>query len=210
MRTWDMSDPKAALMTRKRDAIVDAALTAFLRDGYEGSSVNRIAEEAGVSIKTLYRHFESKDDLFVAVIRAACAAAMDAPEPAWLGLAPLEGLAQAASEHLPFVLEPEQLALYRVVTHESAKFPQLGLRYREHIIGERVERLCRFFASWPEPLRSRIGDPTEVARAFIALAEADYVTGALLGATTPGVEELRAHAVRAARRMMVIINADLA
>jgi Bacterial regulatory proteins, tetR family len=34
----------------------------------DGSSVNRIAEDAGVSIKTLYRHFDNKDDLFVAVI----------------------------------------------------------------------------------------------------------------------------------------------
>ena len=52
--------------------IVDAALRAFLENGYAESSGNRIAEEAGVLIKTLYRHFESKDALFSALMEAAC------------------------------------------------------------------------------------------------------------------------------------------
>jgi Bacterial regulatory proteins, tetR family len=38
-------------VARKRDVIIKATLAAFLRDGYAGSSMNRIAEEAGVSIK---------------------------------------------------------------------------------------------------------------------------------------------------------------
>src|SRR3546814_12752228 len=53
------------------------------------SSVNRIAAEAGVSIKTLYRHFDNKDDLFQAVMEEVCAtetktmpaAAPDTPAP---------------------------------------------------------------------------------------------------------------------------------
>jgi hypothetical protein len=43
-------------MARKRHAIINAALAAFLDQGYGGSSVNRIAASAGVSITTLYRH----------------------------------------------------------------------------------------------------------------------------------------------------------
>ncbi len=72
VKIWSDNDPKAALMTRKRKMIVDAALQAFLESGYGESSVNRIAAAAGVSIKTLYRHFESKDELFNAVMQAAC------------------------------------------------------------------------------------------------------------------------------------------
>ncbi len=53
-------------MARKRAAIVVAALTAFLDAGYVEASVNHIAAVAGVSIKTLYRHFDSKDELFSA------------------------------------------------------------------------------------------------------------------------------------------------
>src|SRR5258708_17499977 len=108
MRTWTADNPKAALMARKRDVILKAALGAFLEDGYAGSSVNRIAEKAGVSIKTLYRHFDNKDDLFVAVIQTACEAKRGVDEPPWWDLPPLEGLAQAASEHLALVLSAEQ------------------------------------------------------------------------------------------------------
>ena len=71
-KTWSADNPKAALMARKRAVIVDAALKAFLEAGYAEASVNRIAAAAGVSIKTLYRHYDSKDDLFSAVMEAAC------------------------------------------------------------------------------------------------------------------------------------------
>ena len=54
-KTWSADNPKAALMARKRAAIVDAALKAFLEAGYAEASVNRIAAAAGVSIKTVRR-----------------------------------------------------------------------------------------------------------------------------------------------------------
>ena len=56
-------------MDQKRAVIVAAALDAFLDAGYAGASVNHIAAAAGVSIKTLYRHYDSKDDLFSAVMQ---------------------------------------------------------------------------------------------------------------------------------------------
>src|SRR5712672_2196003 len=95
-KTWSVDNPKAALMARKRAVIVDAALKAFLEAGYAEASVNQIAATAGVSIKTLYRHFESKDDLFSAVMQAACGKMPgadipkddDEPPPAWYGAPP--------------------------------------------------------------------------------------------------------------------------
>src|SRR5438128_2242521 len=63
MRQWSADNPKASLMERKRALIVAAAQQAFLDKGYAESSMGRIADAAGVSIKTVYRHFENKDDL---------------------------------------------------------------------------------------------------------------------------------------------------
>ena len=196
-------------MTRKRDLIVKAALTAFLDDGYEGSSVNRIADEAGVSIKTLYRHFDNKEDLFIAVIEAACAAAQDPREPEWMSLPPLEGLAGAAAEHIPFILSVEQLALFRVVTQAPERFPQLGLSYRNQIVGQRIELLLAFFDRWPETLRSRIVDATDAAHTFVALAEGDFLEAALLGAEAPEPAVIQAHANLAARRLLALADAAL-
>lgn len=72
MRNWTSNDPKASLMQKKRKAIVDAAFREFLESGYSQTSMDRIAMAAGVSVKTVYRHFENKDDLFSTVMNAAC------------------------------------------------------------------------------------------------------------------------------------------
>lgn len=52
----------------KRRAILRAARTLFLRDGYARSSMDAIAAAAGVSKRTLYSHFEDKEDLFRTIV----------------------------------------------------------------------------------------------------------------------------------------------
>jgi AcrR family transcriptional regulator len=72
----------------RRERILDAAVQAFARGGYEGGSVGEIAAAAGVTKPVLYDHFASKRDLFVAVMertrdeltaRGAAAMRSDAP-----------------------------------------------------------------------------------------------------------------------------------
>jgi AcrR family transcriptional regulator len=54
---------------RKHDAIAAAALVLFVRDGYERTSVDAIAAEAGVSKRTVYSHYGDKENLFLLVLR---------------------------------------------------------------------------------------------------------------------------------------------
>ena len=56
----------------KRRAILEAAKTLFLRHGYDGSSMDAIAAEAGVSKLTVYSHFTDKETLFSAAVQAKC------------------------------------------------------------------------------------------------------------------------------------------
>jgi TetR/AcrR family transcriptional regulator, mexJK operon transcriptional repressor len=53
---------------RKRADIARAALVLFARDGYERTSVDAIAAEAGVSKRTVYSHYGDKESLFLLVI----------------------------------------------------------------------------------------------------------------------------------------------
>jgi AcrR family transcriptional regulator len=53
----------------KRDVIVSHALRLFYRDGFNATGVERIIREAGVSKKTLYNHFRSKNELVLATLR---------------------------------------------------------------------------------------------------------------------------------------------
>ncbi|HAV12007.1 MAG TPA: TetR family transcriptional regulator, partial [Opitutae bacterium] len=52
----------------KREEIIAGAIKAFRQAGYEGASMDLVAELAGASKRTVYNHFESKKDLLWAVI----------------------------------------------------------------------------------------------------------------------------------------------
>ncbi len=58
----------ARLTDRKRNSIVQAAVSQFQSRGYYAASMNAIAEQAEVSKRTLYNHFESKEALFDAIV----------------------------------------------------------------------------------------------------------------------------------------------
>src|SRR5580692_11123414 len=104
-------------MERKRAAIVAAARQAFLENGYTQASMDRIAESAQVSVKTIYRHFENKDELFSAVMQAVCgdngipsgeqnAAALTVRYP-WFDDASAQGMTAGGIEYLNHVLSDE-------------------------------------------------------------------------------------------------------
>jgi AcrR family transcriptional regulator len=214
VKTWSDDNPKAALMSRKRAMIVDAALRAFLESGYAESSVNRIAEEAGVSIKTLYRHFESKDDLFSAVMQAACSPSGTQPvtgsaiaepdEPHWFGEPPPVALPIAGSEYLRHALSEEQLALYRVVARDAPRFPELARRYREQVTGTRDALFARYLDRWLPVTGWKVTDRHGAAAVFAALLKAGLFDDALFGARSPNEEEIARRAHVAAIQMLAL------
>ena len=57
---------QTARSERTRDALRQAALVRFLAQGVEATSAEQIADDAGVSLRTFYRHFASKQDLLFA------------------------------------------------------------------------------------------------------------------------------------------------
>ncbi len=61
--------PETRLTDRKRAAILKAAAGEFISHGFDLTSMDRIAETANVSKRTVYNHFSSKDDLFQAIVR---------------------------------------------------------------------------------------------------------------------------------------------
>jgi AcrR family transcriptional regulator len=221
VKTWSDDNPKAALMSRKRAMIVDAALRAFLENGYAESSVNRIAEEAGVSIKTLYRHFESKDDLFSAVMEAACSTSGTQPgtqpvsatglagtdEPDWFSAPPPVALPVAGNEYLRHALSEEQLALYRVVTRDALRFPELARRYREQVTGTRDALFASYLERWLPVTGWKVRDMHGAAATFAALLTATLFDDALFGVTSPGDEEIASCASNAAIQMLTLMEA---
>jgi AcrR family transcriptional regulator len=56
-------------MSAKRQQLVDTAIDLFSAHGFHGVGIDRIAEEANVSKKTMYQHFRSKEELILAALR---------------------------------------------------------------------------------------------------------------------------------------------
>lgn len=205
-------------MGRKRLAILRAARKAFLDGGYARTSMDTIAKAAEVGIKTLYRHFENKDDLFSAVMQAACnpeafdevsgewKKQTDVPERLWFSKPPRTALIAAGIEYLQHVLSDEQLALYRVVTQDAHSFPELGRRYREQVVERSCNVLINYLNRWSSAEGWKVRDKRGAALIFVALLRAGVFEEVLHGLRRQSDSEIAAHARRAAASMLVLLN----
>jgi AcrR family transcriptional regulator len=72
-----MPRTSAAHATEMRERILDGAHRAMLSGGYRGTTMPTIAAEAGVSVGLLYRYFESKEELYLAMCEAVTQATLD-------------------------------------------------------------------------------------------------------------------------------------
>ncbi|MCM2972388.1 TetR/AcrR family transcriptional regulator [Larsenimonas suaedae] len=129
-----MTPPPGTTVTPKgqqrAQRFLDAALEVFTEQGFEAASVNEVVRRAGGSLATLYKLFGSKEGLFIAVIERR---AMSVFEPIQDALAndllPHDGLTRFGRRLLDFLLEPEALALYRLVLNDLHRHPELARRF---------------------------------------------------------------------------------
>jgi AcrR family transcriptional regulator len=124
----------------KRDAIHAAAERLFLHAGIEGASMDAIALEARVSKQTLYRYYQNKETLFVAVLSQL--ALHHLFERAWLSLrnTPMDSLPQLqrtltmwAQATIQQLMHPAYLGLLRLLIAELPRFPQLSALFTQAI-----------------------------------------------------------------------------
>ncbi len=135
---------------RTRAHLLRAANRLFLRDGYVATSLAAIAEEAGLTKGAVYSNFESKEDLFLAVLQELAQPEWTAPnevpneagdEPDPRDRAQAFGRSSAAQRpsrrHVALFLEMNASALRDerarrwVASHNDLFFESLGLRLRE-------------------------------------------------------------------------------
>jgi TetR/AcrR family transcriptional repressor of mexJK operon len=217
VKTWSDDNPKAALMERKRAAIVDAARQLFLASGYAQTSMDRVAEKAEVAITTVYRHFNNKDDLFSAVMQMACemvspellAAGNDADSATvfpWFTKPPQTALPLAGIDYLTRLFDPQQMDLYRVVTRDASDFPELGRRYRSETVERRNRLFVEYLNHWKRSEGWKITDPGRAAEAFAALLRAPLFEEAIHGGELPTRKTIALQAKRAASCLLVLLG----
>ncbi|HLO87385.1 MAG TPA: TetR/AcrR family transcriptional regulator [Nostocaceae cyanobacterium] len=150
----------------KVEKILQGAMQEFLTHGYAATSMDRIAEAAGVSKATVYNHFQDKVGLFSALIEELAKKRFQSifgqlsleGEPYVV----LRGLAKTALEQM--TTDPEYLAFERVLIGESVRFPELAKVFVRCIGKPAIATIGKYLASHPE---LNIPDPEATARILI-------------------------------------------
>ncbi len=185
---------------RKRRAILTAATEMFLAHGYLGVSMDELAARAGIAKQTLYRHFESKEALFVAMVGTLTDAAsrtvhdeVAGPEP---GQTTEEFLLAYAQRQLRVVLTPTLMGLRRLAIGEAGRFPELARVLYERGPGRALAALAAVFTLLDERGSLRVPDPEIAASHFNWLVMGDAINKAMLlgDEALPSEDELAAMA----------------
>lgn len=119
------------------DEILAAALTVFTRDGFAGARLDEIADRAGCTKGTIYVYFDSKDELFRAVVRQLIKPQYRAVD------------VTLAAEHMDTVTrlktfikgayrqiieDPTNIAIIRLLVADGPRFPDLIATFQTEIL----------------------------------------------------------------------------
>lgn len=183
------SDPAAELdyetrSARKHRAILEAAATIFLGNGYLGTSMDEIAALAGVSKQTVYKHFADKERLFVEIVTSTVNEVSDPVHEEVLRL-PDSGdldvdLRDLARRQLARVMQPRLLALRRLVISEASRFPDLGRAFYERGPGRTINALTAAFERLAASGGLELEDPALAAEHFNWLIMSAPINHAML------------------------------
>ncbi len=106
----------------KRVAVLEAAMALFPSRGYDGVSMDLIAQTAGVSKLTVYNHFADKESLFAAAVTECCAQLLPhrlfVPDPK---LPVAEALFQIARPFVDLMLDERSVCLHRVMISQAGQ-----------------------------------------------------------------------------------------
>jgi TetR/AcrR family transcriptional regulator of autoinduction and epiphytic fitness len=169
-----MSPPEPALKLsdRKREAIVEAAVAQFREQGFGGTSMDGIAAAAGVSKRTVYNHFPSKDELFAAILRQLwerSTALGEAPYDPQLALRPQ--LLALLRQKLDLMNDGSFLDLVRVAVAEMMHTPERAQAMVARL-GEKEEGLAGWIRAAQAHGRLRTVDPAYAAHQLQGLLKA--------------------------------------
>lgn len=178
----EMPAEQGTRMVKKRRQILDGAREVFLKEGFEGASVDDISNAACVSKATLYNHFPDKRLMFKAVIEEECdkqAGHMFAlPEnPEGVEATLLE----AAQGFVDFLTTPFAHNIFRICVGEADRFPELGQDFYRTGPALMREHLVKFFEVCEPHNVLSIDDPVMAADQFAELCKADLFTRAVFG-----------------------------
>lgn len=160
------------LTDRKRDAIIQAAIVEFRANGFDITSMDKIAATAGVSKRTVYNHFPSKEELFAEILNKLWNSICAEPETPYRNDQPLRPQLEAVLRaKLQTLSDNNFLDLARVAIAATIHSPERGQNMVARL-GEREEGLTVWIRAAQADGRLKAVDPVFAAHQVQGLIKA--------------------------------------
>jgi TetR/AcrR family transcriptional regulator, mexJK operon transcriptional repressor len=159
----------------RREQIADIAQRVFLAQGFSQTTMTAIAQAAHASKETLYRHFGSKQDLFVTIMHMKSrqiAASLD--EKLDLTTAPEEVLRSTGLKLLKTLSSPEARTFLGWVIAETRRAPEIGRIYYTHGPAMVEAKLKAYFVEATKRKLLSCPDSTLATKLFLGSVIADF------------------------------------
>ncbi|MGE8131737.1 TetR/AcrR family transcriptional regulator [Methylobacterium sp. NPDC080182] len=162
---------------RRRAEIAAVAERLFLDHGFSDTTMKMVALEAGASTETLYRHFGTKEDLFIEVVNTRAKDLRGKIDQDLDGIGSLPAVLTAVGTNLyEAMIMPEMFALGSIVVAEVRRNPPLGDAFYAVAPGHTFQKLTAYLTKAGER-GEFVGDDTELA--------ANMFIGMIIGKITP-------------------------
>lgn len=176
----------------KRARILQAAKAIFLKSGYHGTSMNQIAQEAGVTKLTVYNHFQDKVNLFICAITQTCEETLN-PKQFELDASVdfYQALFIVCARALQIIYSPEALKLEHVLFELAAEQSPLAEQFFDASHTRLQNQLAAFFQKAAELGFIQADDPIYQTELLLTLLLGVRHHKVLLGITAaPNAQEL--------------------
>lgn len=175
-----------------RGAIMAAARTVFMGEGFGAASVSAIATEAGVSTKTIYRFFDTKTDILVATIQSFLEVILpgfdryEAHDAASLETA----LGNLLRELSGYGLSEGGIAANRLAVTEVIRVPDMVAAYYREGHEKIIDGVARWLQKQADAGLLRLEDCRMAAAMLLSMIFADLTRDATVSGKPPSAREI--------------------
>ena len=194
--------PQTALQTRapgrpksvrKRREILRAAVELFTLKGYDGTSVDDIAEAASVSKQTVYSHFGNKETLFALAVETKCKQSGIDPDLIDPDAPPGEVLLEMGRRFVGLITSREAVRVHCVCTASAETHPELGRIFFEHGPEQTVDVVSDYLARENRRGRLQVDNPRDAAWQFFGMLKCEAQMRAQFNLEPQSPEEIDAY-----------------
>ena len=154
----------------KMRQIVEAARDVFLQEGFSGASVDAIVQKAGVSKRTLYSYYASKEEIFIDVMQTQLGVLYRQFEAGRKRAEPLaDRLRRIGIELLRIANSPQTLALFRITAAEASRFPALARLFFEERFEKVIDGIAALLDQEAANSGLRLGNTRQAGEHFLDL-----------------------------------------